>query len=308
MCYLRKWKIGDKNSKNYKQYIEELKVVNPNIIAINRYIGANIPILHKCLIDEYEWYAKPANILSGKGCPKCANNIKRSRERYINEVSLINPNIDVLEKYINVKTPIFHKCKIHNITWKTSPLSILQGCGCIECGKEKQTIQRRKSHEQYVEELGKINPDIVLIDTYINAYAPILHKCLKDGNEWYAKPANILSGTGCPQCNESRGERQIRSWLNNQHISYESQKSFKDCRDIKPLPFDFFLPKYNTIIEYDGEQHFKPIKFFGGDKAFERRVKHDNIKNEYCKNKGISLLRIPHYKNVEEELNNFLFI
>lgn len=78
--------------------------------------------------------------------------------------------------------------------------------------------------------------------------------------------------------------------------------------DIRPLPFDFYLPEYNICIEYDGEQHNRSVKHFGGDKAFYTRIKHDNIKNEYCKNNGISLLRIPYFKNIEEELNNFLFI
>ena len=261
--------------------------------------------------DGYEWYARPGNILSNKGCPKCAGVIKRSQEEYIEKLSSINPDIDALDEYANAHTPILHKCKKHNIIWKTSPASVLQGCGCIECSKEKLSAKNKKSHDQYVEELKKINPNIVVSDNYVNSWTPILHKCLVDNNEWYAAPVRILYGNGCPKCNksnESKGEREIRLWLDGQHIIYETQKSFKDCRDIRPLPFDFYLPRYNKIIEYDGEQHFKSVEYFGGDKAFECRIKHDNIKNEYCKNNDISLLRIPYYKNIEEELNNFLFI
>lgn len=309
MC--RNEKIGDKNRKNHKQYIKELKILNPNIIVVEKYVNANTPILHKCLKDGYEWYARPGNILSNKGCPKCAGVIKRSQEEYIEKLSSINPDIDVLDEYANAHTPILHKCKKHNIIWKTSPASVLQGCGCIECSKEKLSAKNKKSHDQYVEELKKINPNIVVSDNYVNSWTPILHKCLVDNNEWYAAPVRILYGNGCPKCNksnESKGEREIRLWLDGQHIIYETQKSFKDCRDIRPLPFDFYLPRYNKIIEYDGEQHFKSVEYFGGDKAFECRIKHDNIKNEYCKNNDISLLRIPYYKNIEEELNNFLFI
>ena len=74
------------------------------------------------------------------------------------------------------------------------------------------------------------------------------------------------------------------------------------------LPFDFYLPKYNSCIEFDGIQHYEPVEHFGGQESYDYTVKHDKIKNEYCKNNGILLLRIPYYKNVEEELNNFLFI
>ena len=76
------------------------------------------------------------------------------------------------------------------------------------------------------------------------------------------------------------------------------------------LPFDFYIPEYNICIEYDGEQHYRPVMFDGKDdelatKQFEKTKYHDGIKTKYCNAHGIHLLRIPYYKNVEEELNNF---
>lgn len=303
-----KEKIVEKNRKTHEQYIQELNLANPKIKVIDTYIDSFTPILHKCLIDGYEWYTAPANILSAKGCPKCSGNIKKTQEEYIEEVENINPNIEVMDEYINMKTPILHKCKIHNIQWITSPSSILQGCGCQKCGKEKLYVNKAKTHEEYIKELKRINKNIIPIGKYINSITPILHKCLIDNYEWNARPGNVLLGNGCPKCNNSKGETQVCLWLDNHHIIYESQKKFKDCCDIKPLPFDFYLPNHNIAIEYDGEQHYRPVKYFGGNNAFNRTIKHDRIKNEYCKNNGISLLRIPYYKNVEEELNNFLFI
>lgn len=303
-----KEKVGEKNKKTHEQYVDELKIKNPNIKVLDTYKGANISILHKCLIDGYEWIARPSNILSNKGCPKCSNCVKRSHEQYVNEVAIVNSDIEVIGQYINMKEPILHICKKHNIQWKTSPSIIMQGCGCPECGKEKLRKQQTKTHNQYINELKDINPNITVIGTYKGANTSILHKCLIDGNEWHSTPGNILFGNGCPQCNESKGERKIRLWLDNHNIIYETQKSFRHCRDKKPLPFDFYLPNKRTAIEFDGEQHYKAINHFGGIKAFEIRQKHDNIKNEYCKNNGISLLRIPYFKNIEEELNNFLFI
>lgn len=294
--------------RTHEEYVNELILINPNIEVIEQYINANTPILHKCKLDSYEWYATPSAILHKRGCPKCANHINITHEEYVEKVSLINTNIEVLEKYINRKTPILHRCKIHNIEWKAYPSSILRGCGCSKCGSEKIRNKLIKTHEQYVSELEIANPNIVVIDKYVGTNTPILHKCLLDNNEWYASPANILYGYGCPKCNESSGERQIRQWLEKRNIVYVFQKTFDNCRDIRLLPFDFYLPDFNTIIEYDHKQHYEPIEHFGGKESFERTVKHDNIKNEYCKNNGISLLRIPYFKNVEEELNNFLFI
>lgn len=301
-------KIGNKLRKTQEEYEMEVFIVNSQIVVLEKYIDANTPILHRCLVDEYEWNARPAGILIGQGCPKCAGNIKKTHEQYVDEVYMANPNLEVKEEYVNINTPILHKCNIHNIEWKTSPASVLQGSGCELCAKEKLHNSNVMTHEEYVLRLSKITSSIEVLENYINSCTPILHRCLIDGHEWLSRPANILWGYGCPKCNLSKGEKQISQWLDSNNIIYEPQKKFYDCKDERCLPFDFYIQSKNMCIEYDGEQHFRPVDFFGGQEGFEITVKHDNIKNEYCKNNGITLLRIPYYKNVEEELNNFLFI
>ena len=296
-------KVAESLRKGHYQYVEEVNKINPYILVLGDYVGAFDKILHKCLIDDYEWHVTPNNILSGYGCPKCSGNIKKSHEQYVEQVSLINKNIEVIEKYINSITPILHTCLIDGYNWYASPDSILRGTGCPKCGG---TL--KKTHDEYVQELFKINPDIMVIGEYINGKTPILHKCKIDNFEWYGIPNNMRRRGGCQRCNESSGEREVRQYLERNNIKYIFQYPFNDCCDTNPLPFDFYLLDYNYCIEYQGKQHYEPIDFFGGQKNFEYIIKHDNIKNEYCKNNGIKLLRIPYYKNVEEELNNFLFI
>jgi hypothetical protein len=299
--------------KIHEEYVAELTIKNPTIEVIGKYVNSNTKIMHRCLIHDVYWETTPSRVLHGVGCELCRKekfsiSKCKTNEQYVAEVNIKNPDILVIEPYIDARTPILHRCTIHNIEWKAYPDNILRGCGCWECGNEKNGNKKRKSNEQYIKELKSVNPDIIPIDVYIDSLTPILHKCLIDGYEWYATPANILWGYGCPQCSESSGERQIRQWLSSHNIKYIYQKIFKDCRDIKPLPFDFYLPKYNACIEYDGGQHYKPISCFGGEEAFNRTVEHDNIKTNYCKDNNITLLRIPYFKDVEEELNNFLFI
>ncbi len=300
-------KIRNRLSKTHKQYLEELKDINPNIEPIEQYIGANIPILHKCLIDEYEWNATPANVLCGCGCPKCGQRFKRTHDDYVRDVYEINSDIEVIGVFSGLQTPILHKCKKHNIEWMAYPEFILRGCGCRECGNEKIKEKLGKTHEQYVQELKEVNPDVEVLGVYINSVTPILHKCLIDGYEWYTAPTTMLR-CGCPQCNESSGERQIRQWLKKHNITYVYQMLFANCRDVRPLPFDFYLSELNICIEYDGVQHFEPIDYFGGQESLEYTQKHDIIKNQYCVENNIKLIRIPYFKDVEEELNNFLFI
>jgi len=75
---------------------------------------------------------------------------------------------------------------------------------------------------------------------------------------------------------------------------------------LRKLSFDFYLSDYNMCIEFDGEQHFKPVAYFGGDKRHEIQMKRDKIKNEYCKNNNINLIRIPYtkIKNITQILDN----
>jgi hypothetical protein len=126
---------------------------------------------------------------------------------------------------------------------------------------------------------------------------------------------------GCPYCFDtkkfvfSKGEKSVEKVLQDMHVVYIPQYTFEDCRDINVLPFDFYLPDLNKCIEYDGQHHYYPIKFNGisEERAKENHlitIKHDKIKNEYCQNNNIELLRIPYYdfKNIEIIVKDFLNI
>jgi len=111
-------------------------------------------------------------------------------------------------------------------------------------------------------------------------------------------PSNHLQGKGCPRCKSSHGENIIHNYLKLNEINYESEFTFTGCisHNKRKLKFDFYLSEYNLCIEYDGEQHFKSMEFFGGEKGFVKIKNNDKIKDEYCRNNNIHLLRIPYYK------------
>ena len=105
-------------------------------------------------------------------------------------------------------------------------------------------------------------------------------------------PANHIKGNGCPICKLSKGELEIKHFLERNQIKYVREKKFKNCKDKRLLPFDFYLPKENLCIEFDGEQHFKPINYFGGITNYEEIKKRDLIKNEFCEKNNIKLIRL----------------
>lgn len=145
----------------------------------------------------------------------------------------------------------------------------------------------------------------------------ILWDCKCDcGNIRTVKSNFLLNGSvyECQNCgnHKSIGEQQIESILIKNNINFIRQYSFKDC--ISPrkgiLLFDFAIFDKNNnlqyIIEYDGIQHFQPINYFGGEKNFNYQQECDNIKNEYCQNHNIPIIRIPYTKKGKIELQDIL--
>lgn len=289
--------------KTHEQYVAEVATINPNIEVVGEYVNNSTNILHRCKVDAYEWSPRPANVLSGNGCPKCAKlsvvqKRTKTHEQYAKEVEKIHPNIEVVGVYVNNHTKILHKCKTDSYEWNAIPRNILNGRGCPRCAGNE-----RYGHDEYVCKVAEINPNIEIIERYIDAHKPILHRCKTCCHEWVAIPNNILRGTGCPNCAASKGEKMISSWLNANNISYKPQKRFDSCRDKYTLPFDFYLPDYNICIEYQGVQHYEPIGYFGGEETFEGTVRRDKIKEDYCKKNNIGLIRIKYDEDVCEVLS-----
>ena len=287
--------------KTTEQYKTELKNVNPNIICLEEYVNNKTKILHKCLKCGYEWKVFPSNILSNNSnCPNCAIErskirFKKTTEQYKEELKIKNSNIICLEEYTNALTKILHKCLVCGNIWKAKPNIILSGYGCPTCSGKKQ-----KTTEEYKEELKGRN--IEVLEEYVNANTKILHKCLKCKNEWRVEPHSVLRGNGCPYCKTSHGEKAVEAFLTENKISYIPQKRFFDCKDKRPLPFDFYLSELNIAIEYNGRQHYKSIETFGGEKQLHLQRHHDWIKRKYCRDKGITLITIRYDENIEEKL------
>jgi len=266
------------------------------------YLGNKIPIQVICKIHGV-FDIRPDSHLKGHGCSECANNIKKTNISYINEANIIHKNLYDYSKlvYLNNKTPITIICKIHG-DFSINPSWHLRGGICNMC-----EINSKKTHETYIKQVSNIHTNLYIYSKtkYKTARDSIIITCPIHG-DFTQIARDHLSGHGCKKCNKSQAEIKIMKWLENNNIIYEDEKSFNECRNKRKLLFDFYLPNYNTIIEYDGIQHFKPIEHFGGLNRFEIVKQNDSIKDKYCKDNNIKLLRIPHWdlNNIENILKN----
>jgi hypothetical protein len=202
----------------------------------------------------------------------------------------------------------FH-CLKCNECFYSSWRDIKKGNGCGIC-RGMQVGKRNSLFYLYPKicvewsKKNNISPKKVTCGTH----KKIIWKCKTCNNEWIAPIYSRVQGNGCPICNISKGEFKIKNFfINNNLIEGEdfiSQYKFNNCKNIFLLSFDFYLPKINICIEYQGRQHFEKMGFWGGEEKFKRTIKNDNIKQEYCKKNFIKLITIS-YKNFKE-IDNIL--
>ena len=165
--------------KTHEQFVQELKEINPYIELLEEYQYALEPILCRCKKDGYIWKIRPADLLKGKGCPKCAGNVKKTHQEFVDEMKGVNPDIEILSEYKTAKTRISCRCKIDGHIWDATANNLLRGYGCPVCGKTM-----KMNHEEFIERLSIINPDIEVLGTYVNSNTSILCRCKIDRNEW----------------------------------------------------------------------------------------------------------------------------
>lgn len=286
-------------TKTTKQFIEESIQVHGYKYNYNNTIYFNNKTPLEILCSEHGIFKQtPIHHLKGSGCPECAGNKRGFGKDFIMKSKKIHGDLYDYSNtiYFNSKTPLEIKCQKHGI-FKQIPSHHLNGSGCPECAGNKNSktsfIDKSiKKHGKYYD-YSKVN--------YINNKSKVIIIC-PIHNEFEQLPKYHLKGSGCPICKESKGEREISHLLTENNIKYIPQYKFDGCVDKRKLPFDFYLPDYNTCIEYDGEQHFKSKTVFGGDEAFNDRVNKDKIKNAFCENNNINLIRINYKENIKNEL------
>ena len=301
--------------KTHEEFICCVEIKNPNTKILGRYVSALTKIDCECKICGHRWSATPNNLLKGKGCFVCkGQKISKSRTKshdsFIYELKKVNQTIDILGEYRNSKAKIQCKCRICGNVWNTIPSSLLRGHGCPRCGKIKCANSRKKSQEQFVLEMRNVNSNIEIIGKYIDDSTKVGCRCLICGNIWSSKPTHLLQKHGCPNCMKSNGEDRIEEYLQRRGISYIYQKRFDDLRGVsgRKLSYDFYIPSYNLLIEFNGEQHERPIEYFGGEEKFKIQREHDGRKAEYAKKHHITLLQIWYYDfdKIEDILKSHL--
>lgn len=191
--------------KTHEDFLKELNNINPNIEILEKYKGANIKLLCKCKIDEYEWRAKPTNLIHLKrGCPECgkrqiSEKMSLSNEEFIEKLNEYNKQNNTFwftdEKYHNNRTPMKFICKKDGFFIIAKPSNLLSGfyrCrGCDRTLKEKELINHIQNNNLPIEIIGE----------YINNRTKIKCKCTLCNKEYFVTPNSIIATNAiCRDC------------------------------------------------------------------------------------------------------------
>lgn len=302
---------GDYIRKTTEKFIEESKETHGDKYDYSKvsYINSSTKV---CIIcpEHGEFWQMPMHHIGGRGCGKCGGTGKKSNDEFITQAKQVHGDKYSYEKtnYINDATKVIITCKEHG-DFEQRPNSHLRGKGCCACGN-----YYKYTTEDFINLANAVHNNRYLYDktTYVSSHQKVIITCKKHGY-FLQRPYQHLQGAGCPNCKRSYGEERIANYLSKNNIAYKEQSRLKNesllCKN-RVLVVDFYLQKYNTIIEYNGVQHYNEIRFFKKFRLFEQQQERDNALRQYCKEHKIKLIEIPYwdFDNIENILKKELKI
>jgi len=234
------------------------------------------------------------------------NNKKKTTEDFKKEIfDLVGDEYTLISEYINAHTHVEIKHEKCGNILSLTPTHFLSGIRCRHCSYKELGLSRRKNTDDVKKEISKVsNGKYELVSEYITSNIKLRIKHLECGNVFEMKYRFFVNlDQRCPICRISKGEEKIKTWLQVNDLKFEQNFRFVDCRNQRPLPFDFaiFIDNKIYLIEYDGIQHFEEsFKFVSKtDKDSLLNIQsRDKIKDDYCTKNNINLLRV-HYKDYE---------
>lgn len=325
-----------------KNSLEELKVLHFE----NQYFYTPVDVYYKPSGDQFKKWAllscndhncepfeqdiQDARILRrSKKCPECLSIIQSRNNRIpVSELNIRiknSKNSVIRDKQIVIRyedhlhndknSMVLVKCNLfghHKKPYPQTAVSIGKNNICPECAKTRE--YKKKAGENLVTKINNIliekNSSFSFFgsidrnDKSIIFYELICKNC--GCSEWERE--KYVSSVKCKVCypNDTIGESRVIKYLNFLKLTFKKQKKFPGMKNEKELKCDFFIPKLNLIIEFDGHQHYYPVDYFKGFKSFKKTIKCDWLKNRYALKNRINILRIPFYKyeNIEKLIDD----
>lgn len=249
-----------------------------------------------------------SHIKGSGGCPKCIGRGFTTPEWITKAQEVHGDTYDYSQvEYVNTTTFVTIVCCIHGPFTQAPYVHVRDQCGCGKCAGYGL------SDAEWIVRAREVHGDLYDYSefAYVNQQLKCRVICVDHGPFEVSMNNHIGNRSGCPLCSGSKGEALVARVLDALGIDYLVQWSDPSCRDRSLLLFDFCLTEFKALIEFDGIQHFEPVRWCKSMTQAEAQAqflatqRRDGIKNEWALDNGYALLRVRDLKSVETEVADF---
>lgn len=313
-CYI------NTNLYTHEEFLKLLLENNPHyddFEFLEEYKGSEKKIKYKCNKCGNVNNQLASALISGHGCKKCgriesgkkiSNQTTHTHEEFLKVVENKNEHyrngtLQVLGKYVGMKTKIKCYCSIHDTFWNAPPDSLKNGCGCPTCGREKCANSKKLSQEEFEKRLYEVNPDIRAISTYETLKIKIKAQCQFCKHEWMVTPNNLLQGQGCPHCSDGISYPNKFSYALLEQLPVKNVIHEYSPKWIGRKRYDnyFEYKGKSYILEMDGAYHYSTRYGWNDLKSVE---KSDEYKDKLALEHNIQVIRIECLKSEKDYIKN----
>ncbi|WP_335416449.1 hypothetical protein [Bacillus sp. JJ1566] len=281
-----KWK---KTTREFSDEVQDLTDFEYQVLS--EYVNAHtkVEMIHNSCGNIFT--ITPNNFLKGRGCAFCAGVTRKTLRNFKSQVQkLTEKEYTVLGEYLNSHTKIAFRHNKCQMEYVATPRSFLDGKRCPYCASNA-----RKTTERFIKEVELLtNGHFQLIGYYVNNFSPIIFKHIECGTTFEKKPKDFLKSPRCPKCSASKWEKEIIKSLDQFKLKYKINTKLEECRDIRPLTFDFAVYHSNSLlclIDFKGIHHYESVSPFNLSDVKRKEA----IKRKYCLNNRIPYLTLPYW-------------
>lgn len=295
---------------NRERFIEKSRIRHGGYYNYDKVIfkNTNTDVLITCPIHGDFKQHPYGHYKLGIGCPTCANEkqkfttddfIAKSKKIHGDKYNYSQVTYKGSDLYVSIE------CNIHGV-FEQKAGSHLEGVGCNGCA----VLGRTKTTEDFIKEAKVIHGDVFDYSKtiYVKSKLKVIITCNTHGDFKIIPNSHLASRAGCPRCKESKGESRIRVFLENRKVEFIQEFKIEGYL----YRYDFYLPKYNVLLEFHGQQHYKPIELFGGVEEFVKVVSNDKAKIKLARDSNYVLFVLKYtlleYQDLENVLELYLDI
>lgn len=277
---------------SYKEFKKRFDRAHPDCdVEIQGYTAITKEVVIKCKIcGKIKKYSNGNRAITNYIC--CGS--KKNRLEQVKQWLSDSPSFEFIRKKNNEEILVKH-LECGNIYKKNIRKFFSSPDACPIC--KTKNAKLRNSIQDAQKELDKKFDGQIILLQYLGRHEKCRYRCVYCNQIFVQKFDCLLGSSGCPKCDrkKSQGEKQLKKILLEHGLYFKEQVSVSE---LARQHFDFCVycdvnmckPAY--FIEVQGEQHFHPVEYWGGEEKFQRVIQNDNRKRRYCQENNIPLYEI----------------